>query len=465
MEVKEKQKKGISLIVLIITIIVMIVLAGAIIISLNNSGIIGKATDAKTSTQQATTKERISMVITSAQTETKYNITDESLKNACDKEFGENKTYSKVWEDNSITIIENNIEYYIDEKGNITINYDSTPMNDKTPGILSGAGTEDEPYLIESIEDLLTFSKETSNYAGKIVKLNRILDFKSINSYIDYMKTDYGDINGNEKIEPLSTELTTGQGFPPICNFYGTFDGNGYEIRNLYINYLSTAGLFNTTKRTNMTIKNLGVTGYVQSKDSHAGGIVGAKAGGILTIVNCYNKAKVLSYADRNASHYGTGGLVGKTINGTKLNVINSYNIGDINRFNDTHPAEKNGIGGLIGRCGWDSYKYNTRILNSYNLGKINDTQAPALHGTISTSYGGSLLVDNCYYFDNGKSNGQGTIMKEEKMRSNELVNLLNTWVDTNNNDAGEYYQSDESGQHVEYKQWKLGEDGYPIFK
>lgn len=75
------------------------------------------------------------------------------------------------------------------------------------------------------------------------------------------------------------------------------------------------------------------------------------------------------------------------------------------------------------------------------------------------------LLVDNCYYFDNGKSKGEGIIMKEEKMRSNELVNLLNTWVDTNNNDTGEYYQSDISGQHIEYKKWQLGEDGYPIFK
>lgn len=38
-------KKGISLIVLVITIIVMIILAGAIILTLNNSGIIGKASE------------------------------------------------------------------------------------------------------------------------------------------------------------------------------------------------------------------------------------------------------------------------------------------------------------------------------------------------------------------------------------------------------------------------------------
>ena len=39
-------KKGISLIVLVITIIVMIIIAGAIIISLNSSNVIGQANDA-----------------------------------------------------------------------------------------------------------------------------------------------------------------------------------------------------------------------------------------------------------------------------------------------------------------------------------------------------------------------------------------------------------------------------------
>ena len=41
-----KNKKGISLIVLVITIIVMIVLASAVVVTLTNSGIIDRATDA-----------------------------------------------------------------------------------------------------------------------------------------------------------------------------------------------------------------------------------------------------------------------------------------------------------------------------------------------------------------------------------------------------------------------------------
>ena len=52
-----QEKRGISLIVLVITIIVMIVLAGAIILSLNNSGIIGKANQAVKDMEETTVRE------------------------------------------------------------------------------------------------------------------------------------------------------------------------------------------------------------------------------------------------------------------------------------------------------------------------------------------------------------------------------------------------------------------------
>ena len=41
-----KNKRGISLIVLVITIIIMIILAAAVILSLNSSNIVNKAKDA-----------------------------------------------------------------------------------------------------------------------------------------------------------------------------------------------------------------------------------------------------------------------------------------------------------------------------------------------------------------------------------------------------------------------------------
>ena len=56
-----KIKQGISLIVLVITIIVMVILAGAIVLTLNNSGIIDKASEAVDATNYATVKELTQM--------------------------------------------------------------------------------------------------------------------------------------------------------------------------------------------------------------------------------------------------------------------------------------------------------------------------------------------------------------------------------------------------------------------
>lgn len=59
---KLEEKRGISLIVLVITIIVMIILATAIILSLSNSGIIEKANKAKTDSDTANLEEYVNVL-------------------------------------------------------------------------------------------------------------------------------------------------------------------------------------------------------------------------------------------------------------------------------------------------------------------------------------------------------------------------------------------------------------------
>ena len=73
-----KNKKGISLIVLVITIIVMVILAGAIIITLNNSGIIQKTSEAVDKTNEATVKEVATLGW--AEAYAKYGANEEKLK-------------------------------------------------------------------------------------------------------------------------------------------------------------------------------------------------------------------------------------------------------------------------------------------------------------------------------------------------------------------------------------------------
>lgn len=57
----KKTKEGVSLIVLVITIIVMLVLAGAVILALSNSGIIGKASLAKVETDLSALRDEVNV--------------------------------------------------------------------------------------------------------------------------------------------------------------------------------------------------------------------------------------------------------------------------------------------------------------------------------------------------------------------------------------------------------------------
>jgi type IV pilus assembly protein PilA len=83
-------------------------------------------------------------------------------------------------------------------------------VTDSNPGVLSGSGSGSDPYLIESIEDLVAFGQAVdggNTYSGKYIRLEVDLDFDSINSY--------GSESLNEK-EELKATLRSGVGFNPI---------------------------------------------------------------------------------------------------------------------------------------------------------------------------------------------------------------------------------------------------------
>lgn len=74
-----KKERGITLIALVITIIVLLILAGVAVSMLSGeNGILGRATDAKTKTEQATIDEKVKMAVVSAKTEGYGKIESES---------------------------------------------------------------------------------------------------------------------------------------------------------------------------------------------------------------------------------------------------------------------------------------------------------------------------------------------------------------------------------------------------
>ena len=110
---------------------------------------------------------------------------------------------------------------------------------------LSGSGTEEDPYLINSAADWSTFVSNIANiespcdYNGKFVKLTKNISIENV----------YYDGNGG-------------------YTFNGTFDGDGHTIK---VTNTFSFSLFD--KVTGGTIKNLRVTGSYNSTLS-MGGII-----------------------------------------------------------------------------------------------------------------------------------------------------------------------------------------------
>ena len=210
---------------------------------------------------------------------------------------------------------------------------------------------------ISYIEDLVEFSNDVNLGNGYSAELTRTLDFEDDNSYKDKNSTQFGDYNQDGNIEGIKAELTNknGIGFISIGegnNFTGNFEGNGYEIKNIYQN--KYAGLFG--KISNAKVANLGLSGgEIHSEEQkYAGALI---AGSVRSqIYNCYNSANVIAN-----EAFSTGGISGYIVENTKI--YNCYNSGNI--------TGKKDIGGI---AGWskESKKNTINIItNCYNTGKI----------------------------------------------------------------------------------------------
>ena len=327
--------------------------------------------------------------------------------------------YLTIYEDGSQYIEVTNGTYcaYGEQASDIKIK--DGQCQDPTPGILDGSGTEKDPYKIESIEDLVQFGKNVDNgntYENKYITLERSLDFKNEKSYVNHLRTDYGDINENGVSESLLTELTTEKGFNPIGfqtgdklkrkSFHGNLDGKNYWLSNLYIHRLNEMGIalisinYGTIQNWNMTCDitenhatssgsliswNLGDLTNVHVK----GTLVGDQIGGItgqngsaswtdtIHIQNVMFEGKIVSQKFAG----GIAASIGPTI------LSNAVVFADIELVAKDSTPKANGVGGI-------TFGGRGTVRNSFFSGTIKgyDQTGGAL-GVIGGN-GGDILVD-----------------------------------------------------------------------
>lgn len=231
-----------------------------------------------------------------------------------------------------------------------------------TPDLITGSGTETDPYQINTAAGLKWFRDKVNNAKNAA---NNIEDTK-----ICAELTKDIDLSG-EAWTPIGIGGAFYAGTPP---YSGTFDGKGHTIKNLSIDSSAHyVGLFGYVY--GGTIRNLTVSGSVKGSE-HTGGIAGAANGG--TFENCANQCAVQGGT--------TGGIIGFATEEGTLIVRDCYNVGSITT------TTGNSVGGIIGQC----INTSGTIRNCYNAGTVTGT---ASVGAII----GNPLIDkiyNCYYLE-----------------------------------------------------------------
>jgi hypothetical protein len=225
----------------------------------------------------------------------------------------------------------------------------------------------------------------TANFALKAVESMEIWDWYDLAAIRDNLCWNYTLMNDLDSSTPGYQELAGpmangGRGWRPIGSsggelnlpFKGTFDGQGYEIHDLFIDGGAPSpffelGLFGLSGG---VIKNMGVVNatVIGVDASCVGGLVGDNCG---TVSNSYSTGNVSGDAD-----YGcVGGLIGQN-SGT---VSDSYSAASVTGIRN--------VGGLVG------VNFQGTVNNCYSNGNVNgeDCVGGLVAGTIEYTVSNSF--------------------------------------------------------------------------
>ena len=408
---EKKDNSGITLIALVIMIIVLLILAGVTLtFVLGPNGIIGRAKEAKTQTEQRSKEEQDSLA-------------------------------ALLGELNSMI-------------GQIE------KVKDENPGVLEVDSDNSNILYISSVEDLVAFSNEVSSgntYEGYTIKLVQSLDFQSDLSYVDLATTAFGDVNNDTQTEGLLIELGKAEGFTPIgvdetiC-FKGTFDGQNNTLYHVQIasKEKQNVGLFGYLDGSikQLKLEQGNISGDNLILDLYMGAFCGLNNG---TIQNCYNIDTVVT--TKNAKQYARGGGIA----GRSYGMITScYNKGSVlSAGNATDSVQLAGIvtenrtTGKVSNCinegnikansitsdniySGGIIAYSEAVCeNSYNTGIIEASGESNLvcSGGIAASNGNSTgLMKNCYNIGKINVSGTGTVLRAGGACGNLVGQVINCY-------------------------------------
>lgn len=250
------------------------------------------------------------------------------------------------------------------------------PAPDPGTAFSGGAGTEADPYLIGSAQDLIQLAVNVCNhttYQGVYFRMTVDVDCGNKDGWLPIGGNTVGNNSDANYVD---------------ASFCGVFDGGGHTVSNWKINEpLWHSGFFGQT--IGATIRNLGIeSGSIVSKKSWVGGIVGLAVD--TTVQNCYSKAEVK--IERTGGTATAGGLIGKAQGNIKME--NCYFAGSVTVL--TGSSAGGNVGGLIGVYGGGP---SSEVKNCWNTGNVlgKNAHAGGLFGTVT----GSSTAVSCFSLGN----------------------------------------------------------------
>ena len=271
--------------------------------------------------------------------------------------------------------------------------FSTTPMTALAEGIPSfggGTGTQEDPWLITSQEDLIALAEFLNSGNAET---------------FDTENAGVGNCHGYYFKQTADIDLT-GVTWEPIgysgsCYFAGNYDGGGHSITNAVStgkvdpNGFATAGIFGWVafgSVENLHVKNANFVATGQNNYSYVGGIAGVCYGS--SIKNCSVENSFLE-SRRNNNNNCAGSIVGYSTGGTF----------------EKCAAENNQVktmcygGGFVGEVD-DTYGVgNSTFTNCYGanctvISETDDSQGTSFSGAFAGEITDSTLtIQNCYVY------------------------------------------------------------------
>ena len=247
-----------------------------------------------------------------------------------------------------------------------------------TAGTFANANAEETTFTMPAQDVTVT---------ANFFQVKLIRDWHDLHAVRDNAGDSYLLMNDLDSTTAGYTALASptandGNGWQPIGSeefpFAGSFDGQGYEIRDLFIMRPDETGvgLFGWVS-SEAVIESVGVVNADVTAYDAVGGLAGANVG---IVTNCYAASSLLG-------NYAVGGLVGAN-DGT---VSNSYSSGDV-----TGGRYSQYVGGLVG--------HNLRTINNcYSTGKVSGNDA--VGGLVGQNYFIRGTINDCYSAGNVSGN------------------------------------------------------------